>query len=394
MVDEVGGTARRRVLGLVLVVVLVAAVVGVIGGYRKAFTPVVEATVLAERAGLLMNEGAAVTVRGLKVGEVRRIRPEGGGAALEVAIDPDEARHIPADVTATIGTPTLFGAKFVELRAPAPASPARIADGAVIRTDRVVTEANTLLESLHNLLTTVDVAKLNSALGGLSTGLQGNGDRLGRMIVQTNGYLRKLNPVVPTLARDLAVAAPVTDTYAAAVPDLVSALDDLAVTTGTLADREPALHRLLVEVAEISGNAQALVEDNGGKVKSLARTLRPTTAMLDRYAPMFPCLFASTNQIRRDLEHVIGYEYPGIHTFTSFLPAQQGYVYPRDLPKIGVTGGGPTCYGAPIEPRHDVPFPHVVFDDGWLGFVPSDALAPGGAAASAASTPSAKGLPR
>ena len=381
MGDRRDRPGRRKLLGVAALLV-VAAIVGiVIGGYSKAFTPVVRATVIAERSGLLMEKGAAVNMRGLKIGDVRDVRSHGDGAELDIAIEKAEAGHIPANVIATIGTPTLFGAKYVELKKPPNPSPAPIEDGAVIRTDRVVTEANTLLQSLDNLLTTVDVAKVNAALGGLAVGLQGNGDQLGQLVIQANHYLVGLNPSVPRLAQDLAVAAPVTDTYAAATPDLVRTLDNLRVTSGTLVEREPALHRVLRDVLTISGDAKHLLKDNGGKLDKLVSTLRPTASMLDHYSPMFPCLLASTNQIRRDLEHVMGYEYPGIHTFTSFLPSQEGYIYPRDLPKIGVDVG-PTCFGAPIEPRHDVPFPHVVFDDGWLGFATSDAVAPGGAALS------------
>jgi phospholipid/cholesterol/gamma-HCH transport system substrate-binding protein len=376
MSQRSSGPVRRKILGLVLVFAVLAAVAGVIGGYTQAFVSVTSVTVNADRAGLLLLKRAPVTLRGVKVGEVRSIDARGNAAAIQVALRPDQIPYIPANVTASITTPTLFGAKGIDLTVPAEPSPARIAAGAQINTTAVVTEGNTLLSSLNTLLTSIDPAKLNSALGAVSNGLQGRGDRLGRVLVQVNTYLRKLNPSVPGLTRDLAASTDVTNTYADVTPDLVRVADDLATTSETLVDREPALERLLSDAVTIGDDARSLLKDNGDHLDDLLKTLRPTTAYLDRYSPMFPCLFASLNQVRADLERVIGYDVPGVHTFTSFLPASQGYLNPRDLPKVGPKIP-PTCFGGPLTPA-DVPFPHVIFDDGWEGFVTSDAVTPAG----------------
>src|SRR5690606_27238131 len=110
---------RRRLIGatgLVLIATLVAVLLGM---YQKVFTPVTEVTVMSDRAGLLLDKGAAVRVSGLPVGEVRSVRQaDSGQVAITVALDPDDASRIPDNVTASIKATTVFGAKFVDLEVP------------------------------------------------------------------------------------------------------------------------------------------------------------------------------------------------------------------------------------------------------------------------------------
>ncbi|HEY2202889.1 MAG TPA: MCE family protein [Pseudonocardia sp.] len=388
--------SRRGLLGVLVVVVAVALAGGIVGGYAKVFTPVVDVSVRADRSGLLMDPGAAVAMRGVTVGEVRAIRPDADGehAVLEVALEPRQAAHIPADAVADIVVPTLLGPKYVELRAPARAGPGRIGEGARIPTASVSTEVNSVLANLNALLGTVDAAKLNSALGALSTSLQGRGERDGQTLAQLNGYLRALNPSLPTLDRDLATGADVAGIYADLSPDLVRVADNLAVTSTTLTVTRAAIPPLLSVTTRTAADGRTLLADNGGALREALGTLRPTAALLARYSPMFPCLLASSNQLRIDLEKVMGGQYPGLHSFTSLLPAQQGYRYPRDLPKVAARTG-PSCFGGPLAPA-DAPFPHVRFDDGWTGFVPSDqvTVAPGSPLPNPLPRPLRGGAPR
>lgn len=366
---------RRRWRGVILLAVLIALVAGVVLGYTGAFVSVVPVTVRAGRAGLLMNPGAAVTLRGINVGEVRGVTPDakdGRFAELNVALDPEQVAHIPANVTAHIAAPTLFGPKYVELDLPTNPSAQRVQRDMLIQTTSVGTETNDLLGDLNTLLTSVDAAKLNSALGGLSTALQGRGDRLGALLVGLNQYLRQLNPSVPVLTKDLAAAGDVTNSYADIAPDLVRILDNLSVTSQTLTDERDALPALLSSLVKVSYGGRDLLGENGDQLENLLHTLRPTSTALGEYSPMFPCLFASLNQLRGDLDKIFGYQYPAIHTFSSFLPGSQGYQVPRDLPKV-IPHPPVTCYGGPLQPS-DAPFPHVIFEDGWKGFVRSDGV--------------------
>ncbi len=112
------GLTMRRLLGLAFVVVLAAAMSLSVLAYDKAFTPVVLVTLRTDHTGLQLNQGADVKLRGVIVGEVRGIAANGQTATLRLALDPAQARRIPANVSARMLPKTLFGERYVDLEAP------------------------------------------------------------------------------------------------------------------------------------------------------------------------------------------------------------------------------------------------------------------------------------
>jgi phospholipid/cholesterol/gamma-HCH transport system substrate-binding protein len=370
---------RYRRLGAAGLVVAVLIVTAVVAGYAKAFTPEVAVTVRAERSGLLMEPGAAVAMRGVTIGEVRSVRADDDGrhAVLEVALEPGPAGRVPANVRAEIVAPTLLAAKYLQLTDPPRPSPERLAEGAVLTTAGVQTEFSTALDGFHTLLAAVDVADLRVALGSLAGGLRGKGPQTGRLVRVLTSDVDRLNPRAPALAHALTTAAPVAETYAKAAPDLVATAGNASVTTTTLVDEADTLPELWDRAIGLSDNGSGLLKESGDPLMDALRTGRPTAELIGEYAPMLPCLLASSNQLRRDLENTLGGQYPGLHAYTSFLPGAESYRYPRDLPQT-VVKSPPSCFGGPITPAM-APFPHVTFPDGSKGFQRSDqvSLRPG-----------------
>jgi phospholipid/cholesterol/gamma-HCH transport system substrate-binding protein len=362
---------RYPLLGLAVVGVVALLVFGTVASFTQMFTPSVDVLVRTDRSGLLMDPGADVSLRGLSVGSVRSVEPDGTQALLRVALDPDRVARIPSGVTASIVAPTVFGAKYVQLDPPAAGigssiqAPSRhVTAGSVIEAGTVATEANNVLSGLFDLLDRVDVAQLNSGLGALSTTLNGRGQQLGELLVQLHRFLDEFNPSLPALRRDVSGIADVMSNLADVAPDLLAVLDNASITSKTLVDEKPALTTMLTDLLSTANNSRALLEENGPALQDTLSTLTPTSSLLARYSPMFPCLFATSNQLRRDIEPAIGGEFPGIHTFTSFQPGIAGYHDPGDLPEI-VDTSRPSCFGGPIGLRPgDDPYPHVSFDDG------------------------------
>lgn len=366
-------TARReRLLGVSLIVAVLALVGGIVAAYQQVFVSFIPVSLQADRSGLLMSPGADVTVRGVTVGKVRGVRLVGEHADLDLGIYPDKVGYVPDNSRAVIAAPTVFGPKFVDLQVPARPSPTPIGPGAVLALAGIPPESNDVLDNLNKLLVSIDPAKLNSALGALSTALQGKGDHLGQLVVQADGYLRDLNPSVSTLGRDFAEAASVSEVYAKAAPDLVRLLNNAAVTSATLSDERSAIPSLLAGIIDVSHDSVNLLDDNSEGLERTARRLRPTTEMLADFSPMFPCLFASINEQRIDLQKAMGYQYPGLHILATLLPGSEPYKYPRDLPQF-VPPTPPSCYGGPLA-LSETPSPHVIFGDGTNGFVPTDEL--------------------
>ncbi len=365
--------ARRKaqLLGAAGLLAVAALAGGTVLAYQQVFTPAVPATVIAARAGLLMYPGADVTLDGVTVGRVTSITPAGGRARLAIAISPGQVAHIPANVQASIAEPTVFGPKYLDLVLPAHPTAQRLQAGQVIQPAALPTEVNTVFASLVSLLRSIHPAQLSATLGAISTALHGRAAELGTFIAELNSYLREFNPRLPALAADLATAPAVLRTYSQAAPSLIGTLDNLRVTSRTLAAQQAQFDAFLLDLTGFAGNARAFLASNERGLAATLATLAPATALLAEYSPEFGCLLASVSQMQQ-LSHSAN-----IILHSTPLPGQRGYQYPASLPEVNATSG-PSCYGGPLTPATAAHYPRVVFNDGTAGFFSrSDSLTPG-----------------
>src|SRR5689334_23627006 len=111
-----------KTAGLVTIVVT-----GLIGSllylqFRGDLTPSTKLTMVAPRAGLVMDPGSKVTYNGVQIGRVSSISEitHGGKPAARIVLDisPEYVRQIPANVAASVKATTVFGNKYVALSSP------------------------------------------------------------------------------------------------------------------------------------------------------------------------------------------------------------------------------------------------------------------------------------
>jgi phospholipid/cholesterol/gamma-HCH transport system substrate-binding protein len=240
--------------------------------------------------GLQLPALADVKIRGLLVGEVRRIESDGEGATLTLAIDPAQAHLIPSNVSARIVPKTLFGEKYVALQVPARPSARSIRAGDVISESRVAIEVERVLSDIYPLLRTVQPAQLNYTLTALADALEGRGDRLGSSLVVLDGYLKRMNPKIPLLVDDLGKLATVSDTYAAVVPELATVLRNSVKTGNTFVEKEAKVQALFDDVAGLSSTSKDFLEQNGSNIIRLSRQGQAQLPLFEKYAPEYPCL--------------------------------------------------------------------------------------------------------
>ncbi|MER7891548.1 MCE family protein [Micromonospora sp. NPDC094482] len=352
---------RHRILGIVFVAALTAALTGSVLHYRKAFTPVAWVTLHADRAGLQLGDGADVKVRGVLVGEVRSVRSAGDGAVLRLALDPATIGRIPADVTARLLPKTLFGERYVELVPPAGGAAAPIRDGAVIDQDRSSTavELERVLDEALPLLQSIRPDQLAATLGALATALEGRGEQLGANIERLGAYLRQLNPAMPTIAEDVRKLATVLDSYDAALPDLLALLRDVSVTARTVTDQRTQLAAFLADTTGTAEVATGFLDRHGDQLIRLGAVSRPVLELLATYAPEYPCLVDGLVALQPRVEEVFagGRMHITLEVTRDGGPYQPG----RDEPVYGARNG-PQCYGLP-HPK--VPAPEHPVNDGY-----------------------------
>ena len=346
-------------------IAVVALLVGLsIASFQKRFTPVVTVTLLTDRIGSQLQTSSDVKLRGLIVGEVRSIRTTGNGASLQLALKPELAELVPADVHARLLPKTLFGERYVDLvSAGAGGSGRSIAEGDTIGQDRssVAIELEKVFADLLPLLRAVEPAKLSATLNALASALEGRGTRLGQNLVLVDSYFKELNPKLPVLQADISGLADLASTYAVAAPDLVRAASTLATTNTTIVQKKDVLAGFLAGTAGFANEASAFLEADGDRIIRVGQVQRPTLAVLARYSPQYPCFTQALVNWRPRIDEA--FRDGTFHITVEVAPQRPGY-RPGEEPRWGETRG-PDCLGLP-RPAGSQARPHhgPGFDDG------------------------------
>ncbi|MGE2834707.1 MCE family protein [Mycobacterium sp. SMC-4] len=348
---------RRTLIGSGTVLAVVAVIALAVGLFRGSFTTTVPVTVLSQRAGLVMNPDAKVKLHGAQVGSVHSIEslPD-GRAAIHLAMNPAYMDIIPADVTVDIASSTVFGSKSVELVPPADPSAESLRAGQVLDADHVSVEINTVFEQLSQVLAKIEPAKLNQTLGALATALDGRGDQLGQMMADFDEFLTTIEPSLPAMEHELAVAPTVIGTYADVAPQLLDTVDAATTISQTVIDEQDNLDRLLVSVIGLSDNGIDVVGGNRQAITGMMELLVPTTDLLNRYHEALNCGLGGAVQLAK----APGTPVPGGLLLQTVVFGQERYRYPQNLPKVAAKGG-PQCTDLPKVPFQKRP-PFVITD--------------------------------
>ncbi|BBZ42813.1 MCE family protein [Mycobacterium parmense] len=367
--------------------------------FRGELTPKTTLTMVAPRAGLVMDPGSKVTYNGVEIGRVSNIseiRRDGVPAArFAMDINPKYIPLIPANVDANIRATTVFGNKYVSLTSPKNPTPQRISPQVVIDARSVTTEFNTLFETITAIAEKVDPVKVNLTLAAAAQALTGLGEKFGQSIVNGNAILDDLNPRMPHIRHDIAQLAALGDTYAKAAPDLLDSLDNAVVTARTLHRQEADLDAALLAATGLGNTGEDIFTRGGPYLQRGAADLLPTARLLDTYSPEIYCTIRAYYD-----EEPLAYATTGggngyaLRTMTELtsglggiltLPGLTGtaatmgllglaglvggapnpYVYPDNLPRVnasGGPGGAPGCWQAVT--RDLWPAPALVVDTG------------------------------
>ncbi|HEY1441299.1 MAG TPA: MCE family protein [Mycobacterium sp.] len=346
-------------LGLITVVVICAIFALSIGMFQGSFTATVPVTVIAQRAGLVMNPDAKVKMRGVQVGKVSTIESlPNGQAAIHLAMDPSQLKYIPGNVLVDIASSTVFGAKSVEMVPPAEPSAARLHSGQTLQGQHVMVEVNTVFQQLVSVLAQIDPPKLNESLGALAQAFSGRGPQLGQSLSDLDSFLARLEPSLPAFRHDLAVLPAVSNAYADAAPDLVKTAANATRISKTLVDEQHNLDALLISAIGLADIGNDVLSTNREPLTNVLHLLVPTTDLTNEYHEVFTCGFGGLIQIG----HGAPLSEPSINISAGLTLGAERYRYPTNLPKVAATGG-PRCVGLPKLPFNTNP-PQLITDIG------------------------------
>ncbi len=357
---------------LIVIIALTVMTALLFSGSLRTFVPV---TLVSDRAGLVMENGAKVKLRGVQVGEVGSIGTESGLAALHLNMYPGPFEYLPGNVEAEIKSTTAFGAKYVDLIVPESGpSPDRLKPGSVLRSRNVTVEVNTVFENLQAVVQAVDPAKLNAVLAAVSEALRGKGDQIGQAIIEANKVLLAVNPRMPTVQRDWQLFGQTTAAYSGAAQDIVSILDSFSTTSTTLTGHAQALDTLLLSAVGFSRSGVDVIGGNQANLVRAMNVLDPTTALLMKYSPTYTCLFQGALWfLENGGRDALGGNGKSVIMDAAMLAGDDAYRFPQNLPKTNATGGPggkPSCGSLP-DVSQNFPVKALVTDTGW-GVLPNE----------------------
>jgi virulence factor Mce-like protein len=338
---------RVRLQGVAFLVVLALLLGLAVASYQKAFATVAHVTLQTDTAGNQLQEASDVKMRGVIVGEVRKVAARTNGATIDLAINPDYLQQIPKDVTVRLLPKTLFGERYVALQDPPNASSARLADGDTIGQDRSsnAIELQKVIDDTLPLLQAVQPQDLSYTLGAVANALRGRGKSLGENLAATGQYIGQVNTVLPQLQSDISELADFADTYQGAANDLLAVLDNLSITNKTLVDQQEQLRRTFTVVDASSNVTAGFLEKNEQNLISLAQTSRPVLGVFAKYSPEYPCLLNGLTRFDPMISQAFGADgTPALKlNITVSLPPRNPYV-PGDQPRYSAQSG-PDCRG-------------------------------------------------
>ena len=337
---------------LILLLVIAAIIWVTLAMFNGDFTRTAAVTLTSDRSGLVMEDGAKVKLRGVQVGEVKAVKLSGESVALTLDIYRNQLQHIPANIEARIRATTAFGAKYVDLMYPDNPANQRLAQGAVIKSQNVSTEVNTVFQNLTGILRQIDPAKLNAVLSALAEGLRGQGDSLGQAISDGNEVLQQINPRMDKIRGDFQSLQGFSDTYSAAAQNIVTILDGASTTSSAIVDNSKQLDSLLLNLAGLSNKGIALLGANKDNLVTGVNTLEPTTRLLMKYNPELTCLLVGgKTTIDTGFMGVAGGDNgKSVILDVALLLGDDPYKFPENLPINGAKGGPggrPGCGSGP-----------------------------------------------
>ena len=337
--------------------------------FRGGFTPKTELTMVASRAGLVMEPGSEVTYNGVKIGRVdsiSQIERDGRPAAkLVLEVNPKYIELIPANVVAHIEAATLFGNKYVSLSSPENPKPQRISSHDMIDVRSVTTEFDTLFETITSIAEKVDPIELNATLSALAQALNGLGGKFGESIVNGNQILEHLNPRVKQLGYDVRRLADLGEIYSRASPDLWNFLQNAVVTARTLTRQQHDLDAALLSAVGVGNTGEDIFARGGPYLARGAADLVPTAALLDTYSPELFCMIRNFHDAAPKVANAVGGNGYSLAGAAGIGGAPNPYVYPDNLPRVnarGGPGGRPGCWQTIT--RELWPAPYLVMDTG------------------------------
>jgi phospholipid/cholesterol/gamma-HCH transport system substrate-binding protein len=276
-------TRRTKVQLLIFLVITLAGVSFVGARYARLDQAVHDTSFevnahFAEAGGIFA--GAEVTYRGVGIGKVDRMELTDDGVDVYLKID-RKWDDIPADSVAAVGNRSAVGEQFVDLQPKVDEGP-KLANGSEIaRADtRTPIATETILADLATTVGSVDQDALRTTVDELGKAFQGTGDDLQTIIDAGNSFIEAADDNFDITTKLIEDSNVVLNTQIDSESSLRTFANQLALFSGTLADADPDLRKLIDNGSFAANQLRTFIEDNRVELGSLLNNLVTTGEIL------------------------------------------------------------------------------------------------------------------
>jgi phospholipid/cholesterol/gamma-HCH transport system substrate-binding protein len=316
------------------------------GGYQLVGT--------FDAAGQGLLPGSDVKVRGVNIGQVRKIELVDGAARITLTIK--DGQEVPEGASATIRPKTLFGEKFVDIDpSAAPSGAAILTDGGELTNTQGGFELEQVLADTYPLLKEIDPAELTTVLGELATAGDGLGEEINRTIVNGDELSKVFADNAANTEQFLSDLALLSEELADQADTVLEIAASANTALPTLNEHEDDLIALLQQTGRLSNDVADLLEANEPFVQSVmvdgSRTLQ---LLYDQRTQVIP-LVVGLRQYVETLASVIRIDV-GDGTLMAAVKGLLGTQVCDALPCSGAdAAAAPPAVAPPILPPIDVP---------------------------------------
>jgi phospholipid/cholesterol/gamma-HCH transport system substrate-binding protein len=243
--------------------------------------------------------GNEVSYLGVPVGEITAIEPEGPTMRVEMLVDDDIS--VPRDAVAEVLQSALLTDRYVEL-GPAFTGGETLEPGSTIKVEKTRSPISfdDLARQIDALVVALDREgpdgrDIGDLVGVTARNLDGNGERIRRLIVSSRVALASINDKTPDLAaiaKDLDVLAKALGANDATVRRFTQ---NLSETSQVVAGQTESLDQTLRSLSALSTEVASFVNENRGVLKAdlrdvaaITRTIRQQQDTLGRIFDYMP----------------------------------------------------------------------------------------------------------
>jgi phospholipid/cholesterol/gamma-HCH transport system substrate-binding protein len=229
--------------------------------------------------------GGEVSYRGVKVGQVGDMRLTRDGVDVYLDID-NSYDDIPADTLAVVGNRSAVGEQYVELQPQTTKRPYLHDSSEIAPTDtRTPLPTEKLLADAADTVSSVDTGDLSTTVSELGRAFGGAGADLQQILDTSTSFVKTANEnfdVTTALIRD---GNTVLNGQVASEGAIRTFARNLALFSGTLADSDPDLRRLLVNGTAGAQQVETFLQANKVDLTELLSESVTTGQIVLRHLP-------------------------------------------------------------------------------------------------------------